>query len=181
MLTLKLFSQKKHLYIHSIITTSAFTRFNPNRPLDLRLTELKTRGKRQSTTWSKKNKRRCTLCFNQGCNGFYRYITKSNATHVHYGNRIINRHVIAPDVACHACRGTFCLKCYLLASDRVRNSEAVTTLCTATSKHLAAVSGFHSFTETMLINSLSVRRLVCSFHRFIFLLVIFNFKFGVQK
>lgn len=89
MLTLKLFSQKKHLYIHSIITTSAFTRFNPNRPLDLRLTELKARGKAQLGV--RKTNAVAPCVSTKVATAFIVTSQKSNATHVHYGNRIINR------------------------------------------------------------------------------------------
>ena len=68
----------------------------------------------------------------------------------------------------------------LFATDRIANGKAVTAFCTATGKHFAAVSCFHSLAEAMLVNSFPVRRLVCSFHRFIFLLFLL-FQFSVCK
>lgn len=46
----------------------------------------------------------------------------------------------------------------------VRNGQFFTTLGTAGSQYAAAVSRLHAVTETMLVVSLSVVRLECSFH-----------------
>ena len=64
----------------------------------------------------------------------------------------------------------------LLAGDRTAHCEASAAFGATTCKDLASVSGRHSLTETMLVNSLSVRRLKCSFHCriLIFVLIIHN-------
>lgn len=57
----------------------------------------------------------------------------------------------------------------------VAYSETHTTFCTTTCQYLAAVGSCHSFAEAMLVHSLAVRRLECSFHcRISVLLVFFN-------
>ena len=56
-----------------------------------------------------------------------------------------------------------CLSDDLLV-DSVADSEAVTTLGATTSEHLAAILGFHTSTETMLVSLLQVRGLECTFH-----------------
>lgn len=45
---------------------------------------------------------------------------------------------------------------YKLLVNAVANSEAVTTLSTTTCEDLAAISSFHTMTETMLVSFLSV-------------------------
>ncbi len=52
----------------------------------------------------------------------------------------------------------------LLAGDAAAYSKTQTPLGTTAGNHFAAIGGRHSFTEAMLIYSLSVRRLKCSFH-----------------
>ncbi len=52
----------------------------------------------------------------------------------------------------------------LLAAKMVAYSEVQTAFGAAACKNLTAISCCHSFAETMLVNSLSVRRLKCSFH-----------------
>ena len=53
------------------------------------------------------------------------------------------------------------------------NCERLATLLTASSKNATAISSLHTETETVLVNSLAVVRLECSFHlSFIFILVI---------
>ena len=47
-------------------------------------------------------------------------------------------------------------------------------------QYAATVSGGHSFTETVLVSSLSVRGLECSFHRCIFFMLLF-FQFRAAK
>lgn len=60
----------------------------------------------------------------------------------------------------------------LLACDRFAYSKTSTTLCTATSEHFTTIGGRHAFTETMLVNSFSVRGLKCSFHRSIIVMLL---------
>ena len=69
---------------------------------------------------------------------------------------------------------------YILFVYRIRDWQTVTTLCTTTSQHLATIGSLHSLTESVLVNSLPVWRLVCSFHCCIFF-CFYYFKFGVQK
>lgn len=52
----------------------------------------------------------------------------------------------------------------LLAGDRAADREAQTTLGATAGKHLAALGGGHTLTEAVLVNSLSVRGLECTFH-----------------
>ena len=68
----------------------------------------------------------------------------------------------------------------LFAGDRVRYGQAQTTFGTTTGKHLAAIGGRHAGTETMLVDSLSVRRLKCSFHCRVLLCLFFISQFGVK-
>ena len=58
---------------------------------------------------------------------------------------------------------------YLLAVTLVRNGEFLATLGAAGSEHAAAIGCQHTFTETVLILSLAVVGLECSFHRYIYL------------
>ena len=61
----------------------------------------------------------------------------------------------------------------LLAGDGARNGEAHPALGATACKHLAAIGCRHTGTEAVLVNSLSVRRLECSFHcRLFFILVV---------
>ena len=46
----------------------------------------------------------------------------------------------------------------------VRHGELLATLCTTGSQYAATISRLHALTETMLVVSLSVVRLECSFH-----------------
>lgn len=52
----------------------------------------------------------------------------------------------------------------LLAGNRRRDSEAQTAFCTTACENLTAIGCWHSFTESVFVNSLSVRRLERSFH-----------------
>ena len=54
-----------------------------------------------------------------------------------------------------------------------RNAELLAALCAARGQHLATVLGGHSFTETVLVLSLSVVGFKCSFHRYICFLFVF--------
>lgn len=56
----------------------------------------------------------------------------------------------------------------LLAAEMVRHGKALAAFCATTGQHLAAVGGCHSFTETVLVHSLAVGGLKCSFHRDLF-------------
>ncbi len=67
----------------------------------------------------------------------------------------------------------------LFATEMVGNGEAQTTFGTTTCKHFATIGCRHSFAETMLVNSLSVRRLESSFHLIILFLFYYPL-FGVQ-
>ncbi len=61
----------------------------------------------------------------------------------------------------------------LLACDGAGNCKAETAFGATTSENLAAIGGGHTGTEAVLVNSLSVRRLECSFHcRLFFILVV---------
>lgn len=55
----------------------------------------------------------------------------------------------------------------------VRNSELLSSLGAACSQHSASIGCSHSFTESVLVLSLSVRGLECSFHLFIFFTLLF--------
>ena len=59
----------------------------------------------------------------------------------------------------------------------VGNGQLLATLCAACSQYAATVSRLHALTETMLVVSLSVVRLECSFHfRYaVFLLIYISF------
>ena len=57
----------------------------------------------------------------------------------------------------------------LLTVTFVGNSELLTTLSTTCGEHAAAISCQHTFTETVLILSLAVVGLECSFHCYIYL------------
>jgi hypothetical protein len=59
----------------------------------------------------------------------------------------------------------------LLAVLFVRNCKLCTSLSTTSSQYAAAILCSHSLTETVLVFSLSVRGLECSFHRLIYLYV----------
>ena len=50
----------------------------------------------------------------------------------------------------------------------VRNCKLCTSFCTTSSQYAAAILCSHSLTETVLVFSLSVRGLECSFHRLIY-------------
>ena len=58
-----------------------------------------------------------------------------------------------------------------LLVDAVANGEAVTTFSTTTCEDLAAISSFHTVTETMLVSFLTVWRLECSFHLYLNLFI----------
>lgn len=55
----------------------------------------------------------------------------------------------------------------------VRNGELLSSLGAACCQHSAAIGCSHSFTESVLVLSLSVRGLECSFHLFIFFTLLF--------
>lgn len=57
-----------------------------------------------------------------------------------------------------------------------RNAQAFSALCSATSDQLASILWTHTFTKTMLVNSLPSGGLVCSFHFFSF----FSWKSGTK-
>ena len=59
----------------------------------------------------------------------------------------------------------------LLSVVFVRNCQLCATLCATCCQYATAVLCGHSLTETVLVLSLSVRGLECSFHRLIFLYV----------
>lgn len=52
----------------------------------------------------------------------------------------------------------------LLGGDTVAHGKTETALGATARKHFAALGGRHSFTEAVLVNSLSVRGLKCTFH-----------------
>lgn len=56
----------------------------------------------------------------------------------------------------------------LLAVTLVGDGELLTTFGTTGSEHAAAISGGHTFTETVLVLSSAVVGLKCSFHNAIF-------------
>ncbi len=60
----------------------------------------------------------------------------------------------------------------LLSVVFVRNCQLCTSLCATSCQYAAAILCSHSLTETVLVLSLSVRGLECSFHRLIFLYVL---------
>lgn len=51
----------------------------------------------------------------------------------------------------------------------IRHGELLTTFTTARRQHSATISGRHAFTKTVLVLSLSNRRLECLFHFFYYL------------
>ena len=59
----------------------------------------------------------------------------------------------------------------LLSVVFVRNGQLCTSLCATSCQYATAILCSHSLTETVLVLSLSVRGLECSFHRLIFLYV----------
>ena len=63
----------------------------------------------------------------------------------------------------------------------VRNGQLLTTLCATCSQYSATISGSHSLTETVLVLSLSVRGLKCSFHLIFLLYVIIPLQFRAAK
>ena len=81
--------------------------------------------------------------------------------------------------------GCYLLYCFLLwridlllqAVELVRNCQFLTALCTTGSQYATTISGSHSLTETMLVLSLSQRRLECSFHCFVLFICFFFFFF----
>ena len=52
----------------------------------------------------------------------------------------------------------------LFTSEMIGNGEGSTSFGAAACKHFAAIGSCHSFTETVFVNSFTVRRLECSFH-----------------
>lgn len=54
----------------------------------------------------------------------------------------------------------------LFAAQRVRNGEVCAAFGATTGKHFTTVGGSHAFAETVFVDSLTVRGLVCSFHIF---------------
>ena len=56
----------------------------------------------------------------------------------------------------------------------VRNCKLCTSFCTTSSQYAAAILSSHSLTETVLVFSLSVRGLECSFHRLIYYMFLFK-------
>lgn len=52
----------------------------------------------------------------------------------------------------------------LLLAQMVRNRQVKTTFCATTGKDFAAVGGRHASAETVLVDSLAVGGLECSFH-----------------
>ena len=70
----------------------------------------------------------------------------------------------------------------LLAVTLVGNGELLTTLRTTGSQHAAAISGGHTFTETVLVLSSAIVGLKCTFHNAIFLLFCcLRWSNGLQK
>lgn len=63
----------------------------------------------------------------------------------------------------------------------VRNSEFLSALGATCSQYSTTVGGSHSLTETVLVFSLSVRGLKCSFHLRIYVLCYYSHEFGLQK
>ena len=65
----------------------------------------------------------------------------------------------------------------------VRNCKLCTSFCTTSCQYATAILCSHSLTETVLVLSLSVRGLECSFHRLIYLYVfLFNFSlYAIQR
>ena len=64
----------------------------------------------------------------------------------------------------------------VLESSLVRNGQLLAALCTTCCQYLTTVSGCHSLTETVLVDSLPARRLECSFHRHNSIFLYFVFK-----
>ena len=79
------------------------------------------------------------------------------------------------------CITSFILFCrrelLLLAVEFVRNCQFLTALCTTGSQYATTISGSHSLTETVLVLSLSQRRLECSFHCFVLFYFVLLFLF----
>ena len=69
----------------------------------------------------------------------------------------------------------------LLAVYLVRNGEFLSALGATCSQYSATIGGSHSLTETVLVFSLSVRGLKCSFHILIYVLCYYSHEFGLQK
>ena len=63
----------------------------------------------------------------------------------------------------------------------VRNGEFLSALGATCSQYSATIGGSHSLTETVLVFSLSVRGLKCSFHLRIYVLCYYSHEFGLQK
>lgn len=63
----------------------------------------------------------------------------------------------------------------------VRNGEFLSALSATCSQYSATIGGSHSLTETVLVFSLSVRGLECSFHLRIYVLCYYSHEFGLQK
>ena len=68
-------------------------------------------------------------------------------------------------------------KLLLQAVELVRNCQFLTALSTTGSQYATTISGSHSLTETVLVLSLSQRRLECSFHCFVLFYFVLLFLF----
>ena len=67
----------------------------------------------------------------------------------------------------------------LLLIDGVADSQALAALGAATAKNGATPTVFHAGAETLLVGTLAVMRLECSFHGKTFLVEIQNFEFQI--
>ena len=69
----------------------------------------------------------------------------------------------------------------LLSVVFVRNCQLCTSLCATSCQYAAAILCSHSLTETVLVLSLSVRGLECSFHRLILFYMFYSkYAFAIQ-
>jgi hypothetical protein len=60
----------------------------------------------------------------------------------------------------------------------VRYGQLLAALCTARSQDATAILGGHALAETMLVYAATIVRLKCSFHCFIYLLILLLFTFN---
>ena len=86
-----------------------------------------------------------------------------------------------PGGSLSVCRGMSAMRALRFhAVVLVGDGQLLAAFGAAGCQYAATVSGGHSFTETVLVSSLSVRGLECSFHRCIFFMLLF-FQFRAAK
>ena len=90
--------------------------------------------------------------------------------------RLLKRILATPINLSKTQRG-LCLHAIVL----VRNGEFLSALSATCGQYSATIGGSHSLTETVLVFSLSVRGLKCSFHLRIYVLCYYSHEFGLQK